>query len=382
MSRKPDTVTSRRHATVPFLDLGRRVQALQPELSRAIEDVIDRGRFILGERVAEVEERFAAWCGVAYGIGVASGTDAIRLALEGVGIGPGDEVITAANTCAPTVVAILDAGAQPVLVDVDPVTYTLDPGRLADSITAATRCVVPVHLYGQCADMDAMLAIAAEYGLPVVEDCAQAHGARVGERAAGSMGTAGCFSFYPTKNLGALGDGGMIITDDASLADRLRLLRNYGYASPNLSAIRGHNSRLDELQAAILLAQLDQLDDWNRRRRAIAARYDAAFADEPRLRTPIEAAERHHVYHLYVVRHLDRDRFRECLREAGVGTLVHYPTPPHWQPGLRDLVHAGAGGLDRTEGLAAEILSLPLFPELRDSEVDRVIEVVVATADP
>jgi dTDP-4-amino-4,6-dideoxygalactose transaminase len=374
-------VSTTPEGTVPFLDLKRRVEALRPRLEAEVGRVFERGRFILGESGAEFERELAKYCGVAHGVGVASGTDALWLALEALGVGPGDEVVTVGNTCAPTIAAVLQAGATPVLVDVDPRTLTMDPARAEAALTPRSKCLLPVHLYGQCADLGAFRDLANRRGLVILEDCAQAHGAEYGGRLAGSMGRVGCFSFYPTKNLWALGDGGMVVTDDPAVAHRLRLLRNYGYDEPNRSVLKGYNSRLDEVQAAVLLAGLSRLDDWNDRRRSIAARYTAAFKGSA-ITPPAEAAGARHVYHLYVVRSPERDRVREALRQRGIETMIHYPVPVHWQEGYAGLVRLGPGGLGLTERLASEIFSLPLYPELTDREVDSVIEAVNAVSSP
>ncbi len=366
---------------VPFLDLRRRIESIRPRLEAEVGRVFARSRFILGDSAAELEREFAKYCDVAHAVAVASGTDALWLALEALGVGPGDEVVTAGNTCAPTIAAIVQAGAVPVLVEVDPATLTMDPAQAEAALSPRTKCILPVHLYGQCADLGALRSLAERRGLYLVEDCAQAHGAEYEGRRAGSVGHAGCFSFYPTKNLGALGDGGMVVTHDGALAQRLRLLRNYGYGEPNRSVLKGYNSRLDEIQAAVLLAGLDRLDEWNERRRAIAARYTAAFRGGP-VTPPTEAASARHVYHLYVVRSRERERVREGLRARGVETMIHYPVPVHRQEGYSALVRIGPGGLALTERLAAEIFSLPIYPELTDREVTRVIEAVTAAAAP
>jgi dTDP-4-amino-4,6-dideoxygalactose transaminase len=366
---------------VPFLDLRRRIAAIKPRLEAEVGRVFARGRFILGESAVELEHRFAKYCQVDHAVAVASGTDALWLALEALDVGAGDEVITVSNTCAPTVSAIVKTGATPVLVEVEPGTLTMDPERAEAAITPRTKCLLPVHLYGQCADLGALRELAERRGLALVEDCAQAHGAEHDGRRAGSVGRAGCFSFYPTKNLGALGDGGMVVTHEGALAQRLRLMRNYGYAEANRSVVRGFNSRLDEVQAAVLLAGLDRLDDWNDRRRSIAARYTRAFAGSAVV-PPVEAPRARHVYHLYVVRSRERERLREALRGSGIETMIHYPVPVHLQEGYAGLVKIGPGGLALTERLAGEILSLPLYPELTDREADRVIEVVTAWSGP
>jgi dTDP-4-amino-4,6-dideoxygalactose transaminase len=362
---------------VAFLDLRRVTKVHRCAIEAAIAEVLDAGRFILGDKVAAFEDAFASFCGVAHGIGVASGTDALRLALGACGVESG-EVLTVSNTCVPTVAAIVAARARPVFVDVDPVTYTMDPLRIEAALTPQTRAIVPVHLYGQCADMPAIMQIARRHGLRVVEDCAQAHGARLGGVMAGAFGDAGCYSFYPTKNLGALGDAGMVVTSDGAIADAVRLGRNYGQAARDTHVVHGSNSRLDELQAAVLLAGLPRLDASNERRRAIAAVYAEGLADTG-LVVPREAPGRHHVYHLYVVRARDRDGFRARLAERGVGTLVHYPVAVHQQEAYCELAEQGAV-LPVTNRVVDEILSLPLYPELEAGEIDAVIAAARASA--
>ena len=361
--------------TVPFLDLSRGIAEQRAELDAAVGRVLDEARFVLGEPVRAFEEAFAAWCGAEHAVGVASGTDALELALRAVGVRPGDEVVTAANTCVPTVAAIESAGAVPVLADVDPATATLTPETVERVLTPRTRAVVPVHLYGQCADVEGLLPLARERGIAVVEDAAQAHGASVGGRRAGSLGDAAAFSFYPTKNLGALGDGGAVVTPDAAVAERARLLRSYGERERYESVVAGRNSRLDALQAAVLLVRLGRLDAWNERRRAIAAAYDAGLADAG-VELPVEAPGRVHAYHLYVVRSPRRDELRAELADAGIETLVHYPRAVHEHPAYAHL----AGSLPVSERLCAEVLSLPLYPQLRDDEVERVVAAVRAAA--
>ncbi len=328
----------------------------------------------------EFEERFAAYCGACHAVGVGSGTDAIELALRALGIGAGDEVVTAAATCVPTVAAIESAGATPVLVDVDAGTGTLDPGALAAACTPRTRAVVPVHLYGQCADMAPIVAFARERGLKLVEDAAQAHGAEYRGRRAGTFGDAAAFSFYPTKNLGALGDAGAVVTDDAALAERVRMLRSYGERERYVSVEWGRNSRLDTLQAAVLTAKLPFLEAWTKRRRELAARYHDGLAGTG-LVLPVEAPGRRHVYHLFVVRSPRRDALREQLAARGVETLVHYPRPIHGHPAYANLDRGGPQ-LVRSERLAAEALSLPLYAELRDDEAQQVVAAVVGALAP
>jgi len=359
---------------VPFLDLTRQVAAVRDEVEPAIARVLESARFVLGSEVEEFEVAFARFCGADRAVGVASGTDALTIALEAAGVGAGDEVITAANTCVPTVAAIEATGATPVLVDADRSTFTLDPACLPDALTERTRAVVPVHLYGQCASMAPIVDFAHRHGLKVVEDAAQAHGAEYRGSRAGTLGDAAAFSFYPTKNLGAVGDGGAVVTNDADVAAKARLLRNYGEEARYRSIRRGRNSRLDELQAAVLRAKLPHLDTWTTRRREIAARYRQALASA--VEVPDEAKETRHAYHLFVVRSRNRDQLRDLLTEVGVGTLIHYPRPIHFHPAYTHL--AGADGrLAVSEALSAEILSLPLYPELEDEEVDAVITAVL-----
>lgn len=360
---------------VPFLDLHRQHAELGPAIELAMKAVLDSGHFVLGQQVARFEEEFASFVGTSFAVGVASGTDALELGLVALGIGAGDEVVTVANAGAPTICAIRSTGATPVLADVDPLTLTLDPASAEACLTARTRALLPVHLYGQCADLTAITGLARRRGLRVVEDCAQAHGATFNGRGAGSFGDVGCFSFYPTKNLGGIGDGGMVVTGDAGIARTIRQLRMYGEASPRHSVnARGRNSRLDELQAAILRVKLPRLAGWNARRRDIAGRYNAGLATT-RLGLPHEAEGRTHVYHLYVVRSAERDLVRSRMKERGVETLVHYERPVYRHEAFLDL----AGALSRlpeTERAVREVLSLPLYPELTDAEVEAVIEAV------
>lgn len=360
--------------SVPFLDLRRQHSRLRAEIEEAVRSVLDGPRLILGPQVAMFEEEFAAFIGVPFAVGVASGTDAIELALLACGVGPGDEVVTVANAGAPTICAIEAAGATPVLADVDPRSLTLDPAAAEACITGRTRVLLPVHLYGQCADLAELRAVAGRHGLRVIEDCAQAHGATFDDRRAGSFGDAGCFSFYPTKNLGAVGDGGMIVTDDPVLAAAIRELRMYGESTPRHSTRgRGRNSRLDELQASILRVKLPHLATWNARRREIARAYSENLIALP-LELPYEAERRMHVYHLYAMRTQHRDRLRARLWARGIATLVHYERPVHHHDAFRQSL--GQSSLPVTERASAEIVSLPLYPELTDDEVSLVIEAV------
>ena len=328
------------------------------------------------------ERDFSSYCGVEHGVGVANGTDAIWVALEALGIGPGDEVVTVSHTCVPTVAAILRTGATPVLVDVDPDTYTMDPRHADEAITERTRCVLPVHLYGQCADLSALGDLARSRELYLLEDCAQAHGAEHQGRKAGSFGVAGCFSFYPTKNLGAFGDGGMVVTEDGGLAEELRRIRSYGYVSNQTAVRSGYNSRLDEVQAAVLQVGLGRLPEWNSIRRDWATKYVDRMGDGP-LATPLEASGNRHVYHLFVVCSLEREPVREELAREGIETAIHYPVPVHQQVGYAERCRVGPGGLDVTERLSAQIFSLPLYPYLTEGEFERVVQAVACMeADP
>ncbi len=361
---------------IPPFDLKRQYATLKPEVDAAIGTVLERGAFILGEEVNAFEREFAAYCGVSHAVGVGSGTEALHLALLACDIGPGDEVITVAHTAVATVAAIELAGARPVLVDLDPRRGTLAPALLERAITPRTRAVIPVHLYGCPAELAPILEIARGRNLRVIEDCAQAHGALYQGKRVGSWGDIAAFSFYPTKNLGAYGDGGAIVTHDAALAERLRLLREYGWAQRYVSTIKGLNSRLDELQAAILRVKLRHLDAWNARRRELARIYGARL-NPASLQLPIEPEDGAHVYHLYVIRTPERDALRAFLREHGVGTLIHYPMPVHLQPAYAELGY-GPGSLPETEAAAEQVLSLPLYPELRDDEVEAVCAAVNA----
>ena len=362
--------------TVPFNDLRPAHHLFADELQAAAKRVLESGWYVLGPELEAFEAELAAYHDVPHAVGVASGTDAIELALRALGIGPGDEVITVAYTAVATVCAIERAGALPVLVDVDETTFTMDPRAAAAAVGPRTRAIVPVHLYGHPADVDSLGALATRHGLALVEDCAQAHGARWRGRRVGTFGELGAFSFYPTKNLGACGDAGAVITADPQLATRLRELRNYGQRERHLHVGPGHNSRLDELQAALLRVKLSRLDALNGERRRLAAEYSRRLAT---VRTPAAHPEAEHVYHLYVVRHARRDGLRQHLARAGVETAVHYPRAVHQQPALSRLAAAGRD-LAVTERLVTEILSLPLFVGLTEEQLATVVEAVDARA--
>ena len=356
------------------------------EIDEAIRQTLDSGRYILGGQVSEFEREFAAYLGAKRCAGVADGTDALHLALRAVGVGAGDVVITVAHTAVAAVAAVEMAGASPLLVDIDPATFTISPEAVEDAIRNyrdrphinRIRAILPVHLYGRPADMRAICDIARRYDLKVVEDCAQAHGAkiqRMGGIKVGGFGDAAAFSFYPTKNLGALGDGGAVVTNDAEVAERVALLREYGWRERYVSDQPGFNSRLDELQAAILRVKLKYLDEENARRREIARIYDDRLAPTS-LRLPERPIGVESVYHQYVARCDERDGLREHLREQGVGTLVHYPVPVHLQPAYRNRVPVHRGAMPETEQAARQVLSLPMHAQLSDAQVERVCEAI------
>jgi dTDP-4-amino-4,6-dideoxygalactose transaminase len=360
--------------SIPMVDLVGQYRNLREDILPAMERVMDTGQFILGEEVGLFESEFARYCGVEHCVGVNSGTDALLLALRALDIGPGDEVITAANTFIATALAISNVGADPVLVDVREGDFNLDPARVEEAITPRTRAIIPVHLYGQPADMDALRAIAERHDLRIVEDACQAHGAWHGEQRTGTLGDIGCFSFYPGKNLGAYGDGGAVVTNDAALAGRLRLDRQYGQKVKYVHESLGLNSRLDSMQAAVLRVKLRHLDEWNDRRRALASLY-TRLLEECGVVLPQEHEGLHHVWHLYVIRHPERDALLEALNAEGIGAGIHYPVPIHEQTPYRH-VRTVPEGAPVASALAREILSLPLFPEMTGEQVERVVAAV------
>jgi dTDP-4-amino-4,6-dideoxygalactose transaminase len=356
---------------VPFMDMKARHAPMKADLMRVIGQVIDSGAFAGGPYVERFERDFAEYCGTNHAVGVGSGTDALWLALVALGIGPGDEVVTVPMTFAATVEAICLAGAKPVFVDIHPRTHTMDPEALQQAITPRTKAVVPVHLFGQMADMEPILRIAESHGLRVIEDAAQAHGAEYRGRRAGSLGDAGCFSFYPSKNLGALGEAGAVVTNDEQVASKLRLLRDHGQSGKNRHALIGWNSRMDGVQAAVLSHKLRFLDAENAARRNHAAFYDEALRGLSGIRLPETARGREHVYHLYVVRARDRRSLVWSLEEDEVGYGVHYPVPVHLQPAYRVLGHH-VGDFPVAEQCAAEFVSLPMFAELTFDQLSAV----------
>lgn len=366
---------SRNTHPVRYWDYRRDYAAHREEYLRLCDAVFASGRLVLGERLADFEQRFAACCGTAGAIGVASGTDALFLALKGLGIGAGDEVLTVANTAVPTVAAIRAAGATPVFVDVEEETFLMDAQQLEAARSGRSRCLLPVHLCGQMADMPALTTFARLHGLAVVEDCAQACGATCQGRRAGSWGDVGAFSFYPTKVLGAFGDGGMLTADEPTLLARLRRLRFYGMEAGYHAEEEGYNSRLDELQAALLASRLERLAESVERRRQLAALYHEGLAGVGDLRLPVTRPEREHQFYLYTIRSEQRDALQAFLARQGVESKVNYPDPIHLMRGYRFLGYR-PGSLPVTERLAGSILSLPLYPELRDDEAERVIAAV------
>lgn len=365
---------------VPFLDLKSAYLELKDELDSAYQRVMESGWYILGSEVDAFEREFAAYCGVKHCIGVGNGLDGLHLILRAAGIGPGDEVIVPANTYIATWLAVSYAGATPVPVEPNERTYNIDPARVEAAITRRTKAIMPVHLYGQPADMDPILEIAQRHGLWVFEDAAQAHGARYKGRRIGSLGDAAGFSFYPGKNLGAFGDAGAVTTNNDELAERIRALRNYGSQAKYINKYRGFNSRLDELQAALLRVKLRHLDEWNARRSRVAATYNQALI-ETELILPYVPEWAEPVWHLYVIRSRNRDLLQQRLGGAGIGTLIHYPIPPHLQDAYKDL-GLTKGAYPITERLAHEVLSLPMGPHLLPEHVNAVVQAVKTQCKP
>jgi dTDP-4-amino-4,6-dideoxygalactose transaminase len=360
---------------VPFLDLSAHHAPLRSEIDTAIGEVIDSGAFAGGPYVAGFEESFAGYCNCKYAVGVASGTDALWLALLAFGVGPGDEVITVPNTFMATAEAITYCGATPVFVDVDALTYTMDPALLEDAITRRTKAVIPVHLFGQPADMDPIVEIARSRGLVVIEDAAQAHGAEYKGRHVGSLGDAGCFSFYPGKNLGAFGEAGAVVTADAELQKKIRVLRDHGQIHKYHHAMVGWNARMDGIQAAVLGVKLRHLEQGNELRRSHAVKYDDALQGIEELVTPYVADHARHVYHIYAIRVPRRDEIIALLAEMGVACGIHYPVPIHLQEAYRSLEYE-IGDFPMAERAAHQFISLPMFPELTSGQIEIVIKAV------
>jgi dTDP-4-amino-4,6-dideoxygalactose transaminase len=368
---------------IPILDLKRQYQSIKSEIDSAIARVIESGQFILGPEVEAFEREVAQYLGVKHAIGVASGTDALWLALKAAGIGPGDRVIVPSFTFFATAGAVCNVGAIPVFADIDPRTFNLDPSSVQNLLESDTqlqdqaKAIIPVHLYGQPAEMDTLLKIARHYELIVIEDVAQAIGAQYKDRTVGTLGHLGCFSFFPTKNLGAYGDGGLVVTNDGALAERVRMLRVHGSKPKYYHHIVGTNSRLDALQAAILRVKLTHLDEWTSARQKLAARYDQALSQIEGLAVPYKAPDRTHIYHQYTIRVLGgrRDALQKHLKEHGIGTEIYYPLPLHLQPCFQHLGYR-EGQLPESERASREVLSLPMFPELTEKEQGYIIAAV------
>ena len=361
---------------VPFVDLQAQYRSIKAEVDAAVQRVLDTSAFILGREVETFERAFAEYVGARECVGVSNGTAAIQLALQACGVGPGDEVIVPANTFFATAEAVSTAGATPVFVDCDPVTYNIDAGGVEAAVTPRTRAVIPVHLYGQPADLDPVVEIAGRHNLLVIEDAAQAHGARYKGARVGALGAAGCFSFYPGKNLGAYGEGGAVVTNDAQVARRLRMLRDHGSEQKYRHEMVGYNFRLEGMQGAVLSVKLKHLDDWNALRRRHAARYRellAPLAANGALALPAEAGYAEHVYHLFVVQTGARDAVQRYLSAAGVHTGIHYPVPVHLQPAYASLGHK-EGDFPHAESQAGRVLSLPMFAELTGHQIKYVAD--------
>ncbi|NCA81934.1 MAG: DegT/DnrJ/EryC1/StrS family aminotransferase [Opitutae bacterium] len=357
---------------IPFVDLKAQYRSIKPEIDAAIGRVLETGAFALGPAVADFEKQFAPYGGVAFAAGVNTGTSALHLALLALGVGRGDEVIAPAMTFIATVSAIDYTGARPVLVDVEPGTCTMDPAKIEAAITPRTKAILPVHLYGQCADMDPILEIAKKHGLPVVEDCAQAHGAEYKGRRAGSMGVMGCFSFYPGKNLGAYGEGGAVVTDQPAHDKAIRMLRDWGTDKKYYHDLKGYNYRMEGIQGAVLGVKMKYIEEWTENRRAAAKLYRERLAGIPGVRVSQEAMDRRHVYHVFAVFVENRDEVAKRMQEAGVGVGIHYPIPVHLQKCFAELGYE-RGDFPVAERIGAEELSLPIFPELSREQIDQVV---------
>lgn len=359
---------------IPFLDLKRQYGSIKGEIDKAVSEVIESQRFVLGPKLEEFEKAFAGYCGTKFSAGVNSGTSALHLALLALGIKPGDEVITCPNSFFATAEAITAAGAKPVFADISPESFCMDPESLRKNVSGKTRAIIPVQLYGQCTDMAPIMEIAEERGINVIEDACQAHGATYKGKKAGSIGTIGCFSFYPGKNLGAYGEGGMCVTNDAALNEKLRLLRSHGEKPKHTHHVAGFNFRLEELQAAILSVKLKHLDEWNDGRRENAKLYNESVENDA-VKKPEEMDYGRHVYHIYAVRSARRDALADYLKSKGISTAIHYPTPIHLQPAYSWLGYK-PGSVPNCEKAANEILSLPMFAELTEEEVRDVSDAI------
>ncbi|MBX4911568.1 MULTISPECIES: DegT/DnrJ/EryC1/StrS family aminotransferase [Rhizobium] len=356
---------------IPFLDLKAQYQSIKSEIDAAVLGVLASGQYILGEEVIRLEQEFADYCNVKHAIALNTGTSALHLSLLAAGVGPGDEVITVPFTFVATVSAICYTGATPVFVDVEPMTLTMDPAQLEAKITSRTKAIIPVHLYGQMADMDGIMEVADHHQIPVIEDACQAHGARYKGARAGSIGASGCFSFYPGKNLGACGEGGIAVTNSDEQAKTMRMLRDWGQEQRYHHLLKGFNYRMDAIQGAILRVKLRHLEAWTEARRSHGRRYSSLLAGSPHLRTPVEVPERRHVYHVYAIRSHDRDGLQRVLAAEGIPSGLHYPIPVHLQKAHADLGYQ-VGDFPVSEAAAREVLSLPIYPEMPVQHVDQV----------
>jgi dTDP-4-amino-4,6-dideoxygalactose transaminase len=365
---------------IPLLDLKAQYASIKDEIDPAVLRVLASAQYVLGEEVAQLEREFAAYCGTRHAIAVNTGTSALHLALLALGVGRGDEVITVPFTFIATASAICYTGALPVFVDVEPVTLTMDATKIEAAITPRTKAIIPVHLYGQMSDMNAIKAVAHRHGVPIIEDACQAHGAEYKGRRAGSIGVSGCFSFYPGKNLGACGEGGIVVTSNDSHARTMRMLRDWGQECRYHHVLKGFNYRMDGIQGAILRVKLRHLDAWTQARRTHAARYSALLAGSNSMRTPIEAAGRRHVYHIYALRCRDREGLQRALAIQGIQYGLHYPIPVHLQKAHADLGYA-AGDFPTSEAAARCVLSLPIYPEMTTRQVEQVVSTVEQAAD-
>lgn len=360
---------------IPFLDLKAQYASIKDEIDAAVLGVLASAQYVLGPEVSQFEEEFAAYCDAKHAVAVNTGTSALHLALLAAGVGPGDEVITVPFTFVATVSAICYAGALPVFVDVEPVTLTMDPAKLEAAITPRTKAIMPVHLYGQMADMDAIMAIGRRHGIAVIEDACQAHGAEYKGHRAGSIGVSGCFSFYPGKNLGACGEGGIIVTNNDAHAKTMRMLRDWGQERRYHHLVKGFNYRMDGIQGAILRVKLRHLDAWTAARRTHAARYSSMLSNLDTVETPVEVAYRRHVYHIYAVRCRDRDALHRALEAEGIQSGLHYPIPVHLQKAHEDLGYR-QGDFPVSEAAARTVLSLPIYPEMTARQVEQVVAAV------
>lgn len=372
---KPFICGEKGHKLIPFLDLKSQYASIKSEVDAAIQGVLNSCQFTLGSEVAAFEQEFASYCGNKHGVGVNNGTSALHLALLAAGVGPGDEVITVPFTFVASVAAIYYTGAKTVFVDIDPLTYTMDHKAIEAAITPRTKAIIPVHLYGQPVEMDPILQIAQKHGLVVIEDAAQAHGAEYNGRRVGSLGDMACFSFYPGKNLGAYGEGGMVVTANAELARTVRMLRDWGGEKKYQHVLKGYNMRLEGMQGAVLRVKLRHLKSWTEARRAAAARYDTLLANSG-VRTPYVGPNVRHVYHIYATRTANREVLQAALQAGGIQTGIHYPTPVHLLPAYADLGYR-AGAFPHSEKAANEVLSLPMFPELTASMQEEVAKAII-----